>query len=637
MIGTVLGGRYDLRSHLARGGMAEVFDAQDNLLGRRVAVKVLHSSYSRDAAFVQRFRREAQAAANLSHPNIVSIYDTGEDNGTHFIVMELVEGRSLRDVLKREGHLLPRRAAEIAAEVAAALAVAHRAGLVHRDIKPGNVLLTADGSVKVTDFGIARAWDDSEQLTRTGAVIGTATYFSPEQAQGRPADERSDIYALGVVLYEMLAGLPPFSGENPVSIAYQHVSQNPIRPSVHNPDVPADLDAIVMRALDKEPLRRYPKAEAMRADLLTFLSGSPIRPRVDPAASTRLMPATPPPSVPPDETYRHIAVPEYEARSQWPLLLTVVGLLLLLAVGLFGLSRLLNRSEPAKTYQLLDFRDQSQAVAERALADEGITTDINNEASSEIAEGSVIRTDPPAGATVREGETVILFVSTGPELFSVPGVTGREQASARSALERAGFTVETSEEPSDTVPAGFVASQEPVGGQDVAPGSIVRLVVSTGPAKIILAEYANFEERDALIALTRLGLEVDSAEEFSETFPDGVVIRTDPPAGTEIQKGGKILLVISKGPTPVTVPDLLGNNEEEARAAVLAAGLQFQVGLPVPVDADSGLEGTVVEQTPTALTPAPPDTIVTVRIGVIPASTTTTTTTVPATTTSAPS
>jgi len=616
--------------------MAEVFDAHDELLGRRVAVKVLNSSYSRDAAFVQRFRREAQAAANLSHPNIVSIYDTGEDNGTHFIVMELVEGRSLRDVLKRESQLLPRRAAEIAAEVAAALSVAHRAGLVHRDIKPGNVLLTPDGSVKVTDFGIARAWDDSEQLTRTGAVIGTATYFSPEQAQGRPADERSDIYALGVVLYEMLAGLPPFSGENPVSIAYQHVSQNPIRPSVHNPDVPADLDAIVMRALDKEPLRRYPKAEAMRADLLSFLSGSPIRPRIDPAASTRLMPAAPPPSVPPDETYRHIAVPpEYEARSQWPLLLSVVGLLLLLAAGLFGLSRLLNRPDPVKTFQLPNLRDQSQAVAEKALADEGILSEIITEPSREVAEGLVIRSDPPAGSVLKEGATVKLYVSTGPELFSVPGVVGREQVSARSALEAAGFVVETTEEPHDQVPAGFVISQAPAGGEDIAPGSIVRLVISTGPAKIILAEYANFEERGALIALTRLGLEVDSAEEFSETFPDGVVIRTDPPAGTEIQKGGRILLIVSSGPTPVTVPDVLGNNEEEARTAVLAAGLQFQVGLPIQVDPDSGLEETVVEQTPAGLTLVPRDTIVTVRIGVVPP-TATTTTTVPATTTSAP-
>ncbi|MDH3306401.1 MAG: protein kinase, partial [Acidimicrobiia bacterium] len=223
--------RYELIRHIARGGMADVWEARDTLLGRRVAIKVLHSQFSTDDAFIRRFRREAQAAANLSHPNIVSIFDWGEEGSNYFIVMELVEGQSLRDVLRSTDRLMPRRSAEIAAEAAAALAVAHRAGLVHRDMKPGNILLAADGTVKVTDFGIALAWDDSAQLTRTGAVIGTATYFSPEQAQGQTVDERSDIYSLGVVLYEMLTGQPPFSGESPVAVAYQHVQEPAQLPS----------------------------------------------------------------------------------------------------------------------------------------------------------------------------------------------------------------------------------------------------------------------------------------------------------------------------------------------------------------------------------------------------------------------
>ena len=249
----ILSGRYQLVAHLARGGMADVYEAEDTLLNRRVAIKILHPNFAADQAFVTRFRREAQAAANLSHPNIVAIYDWGQDTDTYYMVMELIEGRTLREILKAEGAMLPRRAAEIAAEAAAALEVAHQAGVFHRDIKPGNIMITSDGGVKVTDFGIARALDDSEELTKTGAVIGTATYFSPEQAQGLPADGRSDIYSLGVVLYEMLSGRPPFTGESPVAVAYQHVSEYPPTPVQVSPEVPAELSMIVETAMAKNP------------------------------------------------------------------------------------------------------------------------------------------------------------------------------------------------------------------------------------------------------------------------------------------------------------------------------------------------------------------------------------------------
>src|SRR3954453_8723042 len=278
--------RYELRRHIARGGMAEVYLAHDRLLDRPVALKMLFPELSVDRAFVERFRREAQAAANLTHPNIVSVYDWGEDENTYFIVMEYIDGQTLSTVLRKQGTLLPDAAADIAAPVAAALEFAHRHGVIHRDVKPGNVLLTADGGVKVTDFGIARAANVEENLTQTGAVMGTATYFSPEQAQGTTVDGRSDVYSLGVVLYELVTGRPPFAGDNPVTIAYKHVREDPAAPRSRNPAIPVAFENIILQAMAKDPDDRYQTAEDLRADLLRFRQG-------------RQVAATPPAAVPP--------------------------------------------------------------------------------------------------------------------------------------------------------------------------------------------------------------------------------------------------------------------------------------------------------------------------------------------------
>lgn len=587
------GGRYEVLGPAGSGGMAQVYRARDELLGREVALKVLNEKLSSDRSFVERFRREAQNAANLNHPNIVSLYDYGADDGSYFIVMEYIDGKSLSEIIREQGPLLPERAAEITADVARGLGRAHENHLVHRDIKPSNIMITTNGQTKVTDFGIARALSsDAEQtMTQTGMVIGTAAYLSPEQAQGNPVDARSDVYSLGCVLYEMLTGAAPFAGDTPLSIAYKHVREQAARPSEVNSDVPEALDAITLKAMSKNPDNRYETAAEMAEDLDRYLAGQRVTATPFLVAETNVQPMDSGTQV---MSRTDMYEPYGQEVSRGKGLL--YALIALLALGLVGLIVYLLAGDLfAPDVTVPRVVGQNVNEAERTLEDAGLEASIERRPSRKPLD-EVFKQDPEEGATVKEGDAVTIFVSEGPKPVEVPRLVGKTEEEARDALEEVDLELgEVTPEGSDEVEAGEVISQFPNAGQEVEPGTAIDLVVSSGPDAVLVPSVIGQTEESATDEIEAAGLVVDPTTTPSDQ-PEGEVVEQEPAGGTEAQPGDTVRIVVSEG-AEQAMPDVRGEDADTAQQQ-----LEDEFGLSVTQQEASPpcttAPGTVCEQDP---------------------------------------
>jgi beta-lactam-binding protein with PASTA domain len=542
----IFGDRYEVEGRIGAGGMAEVWRGHDRVLNRTVAIKTLLPQFARDASFVDRFRREAQAAARLNHPGIVSVYDTGTDGDTPYIVMHLIEGRTLADFLESGKRLPPSKAAEIAQEVAEALAAAHAHGVIHRDIKPANIMITREGKVLVMDFGIARLISGPETAPQTSAVMGTASYLSPEQAQGHAVDARTDIYSLGVVLYEMLTGRPPFTGDSPMAIAYKQVNANPEAPSSVNPDVPPELDAVAMRALSKNPANRYQTGQEFADDLERARTGghvlaTPLLPASGEA--TQVISRPQPTSVLPPQ-----AEERGGSRKAWVGALIAIVIMALLAAGAYLIVTMLTDDGGGDLVVVPNVVDLPEAEAVQELEDAGLVVDnVRRRATDRVEPGIVLEQNPPADRQVEPGSEVDLVVSAAPRPVDVPSLEGMTLDTAETTLANAGLELgEVREENSQDVPEGRIISQSPEAFTEVPRGSPVDVVVSLGPSVVIVPDVTCMPLATAEAMLTGLGLEPQLGEDVLPNpecgFNPNNVAQQDTAPGTEVQPGTVIVL-----------------------------------------------------------------------------------------------
>jgi beta-lactam-binding protein with PASTA domain len=629
-------GRYRLLRKLGSGGMADVWLAEDRELGRRVAIKILHERYANDEQFVERFRREATHAAGLSHQNIVSIFDRGSINGSYFIVMEYVEGRTLKELLVDRGPCPVPVAVSYARQILAALRFAHRNGISPRDNKPHNVIVDHEGRVKVADFGIARA-GTTAQMTEAGSIIGTAQYLSPEQARGAPVDESSDLYSTGIVLYELVTGQVPFTGETAVEIAMKHLSHVPEPPSSIRPEIPHDLDLVVLRALAKDPADRYRSAAEMDRDLELVARGDAVGKETADAATmvlsgagdaTALTQATRRPQTMGggSERYRTYDTPVGRARSIWPWLIGLGVALALAAGGYFAYQKIQDQLDQSKPVRVELYTGIKVENAKALVKKHGFEPQVVFEANADVPAGIVFKQEPIEGTTVGRGSPVTLTVSSGKPKIPVPGVVGKSLADAVAALAIVKLEANPQNVPSDQL-TGTVIAQDPKAGTVVVEGARVRINVSKGPKQVFLPSVVGLTYDQASAQLQAAGFAVRKVDAKSERPANEVIDQT--PAGNGlVADHASVTLNVSKGPDTLTVPDVINLDSATAQATLETQG--FKVKIEFTDTTDQTQDDHVITQAPAGNTQAKPSSAVTITVGRFsqpPTDTTTTPTT----------
>ncbi|MBU6336919.1 MAG: Stk1 family PASTA domain-containing Ser/Thr kinase [Acidobacteria bacterium] len=610
---TVIDGRYRIGQRIGSGGMADVYLASDLQLDRQVAVKILHRRFAQDPEFVERFRREASNAAGLQHQHIVSVYDRGEWDGTYYIAMEYLQGRSLKQIINDYGPLDPALAADLASQILRAERFAHRRGVVHRDIKPHNVIVDDDGLATVTDFGIARA--GASDMTQTGSIMGTAQYLSPEQAQGHEVGPQSDLYSTGVVLYEMATGRLPFDGESAVAIAMKQVGEAPPDPLSVNPSIPPALGAVILKALEKDPARRFADADAFIAALDAAQQG--IFPDT---------PALPPPPralSAPDQTQAGMTGATLAAATaggagngagegdgsdgpgrRWWIFVAAGVVAAAAVIALLLILRAPQVPVPAVV-------GSQEAEAQTILKKAGFESESVRK-QSDSPKGQVIAQDPAGGDRAGKGSTVTITVSDGPKSLPVPSVSGLTASQAKRRLENAGFNVRERKKPDDRVPVGDAVETLPPEGTPTPLGSTVTLIVSTGKEKVEVPSVVGQSSEDAQATLRGAGFGVSVTQKESSDAAPGTVIGQSPAGGTEADRGSTVAIEVAKKATTATVPNTVGTDEATAIDRIQGAGFRVSIErVPVSDEAD---EGTVVDQNPTG-GKAPAGSTVTISVG----------------------